>query len=70
MLDVTRTIYNAHINHGIDDFRLQERDLEVYDTQFYTAQATVIMIDLSHSMILYGEDRITPAKKWPWDFPS
>lgn len=63
MLDVTRTIYNAHINHGIDDFRLQERDLEVYDTQFYTAQATVIMIDLSHSMILYGEDRITPAKK-------
>lgn len=63
LLDVTRTIYNAHLNHGIDNFQLQEKDMEVYDTQFFTSQATVIMIDLSHSMILYGEDRITPAKK-------
>ncbi len=62
-IDITRTITNAHLNHGIEEFRLQERDMEVYDTQFYATQSTVIMIDLSHSMILYGEDRITPAKK-------
>lgn len=62
-LDITKTIYNAHIHHGIDNFSLTERDLEIRDTQFFTSQATVIMIDISHSMILYGEDRITPAKK-------
>lgn len=62
-LDVTKTLYNSQMNHGIDDFKLHENDLEIYDSQFYTSQSTVIMIDISHSMILYGEDRITPAKK-------
>ena len=42
---------------------LQEEDIEIYETEHLTSCATVLMIDISHSMILYGEDRITPAKK-------
>ena len=42
---------------------LQEDDLEIKETDFKTQTSTVLMIDISHSMILYGEDRITPAKK-------
>lgn len=62
-LAVSESLRNAQINHGIDDFKLSQDDLEVYET-FYQAQtSTVLMIDISHSMILYGEDRITPAKK-------
>lgn len=62
-LAVTESLRNAQINHGIDDFTLSQDDLEVHET-FYQAQtSTVLMIDISHSMILYGEDRITPAKK-------
>lgn len=63
MLDITKTIYNSQINHGIDEFSLHENDLEIRDSQYFSSQSTVIMIDISHSMILYGEDRITPAKK-------
>jgi uncharacterized protein with von Willebrand factor type A (vWA) domain len=48
---------------GIDDLDLREEDLEVLETEHQSASATVLMIDISHSMILYGEDRITPAKK-------
>lgn len=62
-IDVTGSIRNAQINHGIDDFKLTERDLEVEEKDFKTLTSTVLMIDISHSMILYGEDRITPAKK-------
>lgn len=59
----TESFKNAQINHGIDQFKMLESDLEVNE-QFHSAQmSTVMMIDLSHSMILYGEDRITPAKK-------
>lgn len=62
-IDISESLKNAQINHGIDDFRLTQEDLEVSET-FYKAQtSTVLMIDISHSMILYGEDRITPAKK-------
>lgn len=43
--------------------QLQEDDFEVFETEHNTSSATVVMIDISHSMILYGEDRITPAKK-------
>jgi len=60
---VTDSIRNAQINHGIDDFLLQESDLEVVETDILSQSSTVLMIDISHSMILYGEDRITPAKK-------
>lgn len=62
-LDITKTLYNSQINHGIESFQLHESDLEIYDSQLFSSQSTVIMIDISHSMILYGEDRITPAKK-------
>lgn len=60
---ITDSIRNAQINHGYSNFMLTEGDLEVVDTEFKTQTSTVLMIDISHSMILYGEDRITPAKK-------
>ena len=56
-------IKNAQINHGIDSFNLTENDLVVEQTEQKSQMSTVLMIDISHSMILYGEDRITPAKK-------
>jgi uncharacterized protein with von Willebrand factor type A (vWA) domain len=59
----TESFRNAQINHGIDDFILTEKDLEVQEKELKTTCSTVLMIDISHSMILYGEDRITPAKK-------
>ncbi len=62
-IDVTNSIKNSQINHGIDDFKLTEGDLEVEEKDFKALTSTVLMIDISHSMILYGEDRITPAKK-------
>ncbi len=62
-IDFTSSIKNAQINHGIDSFSMQENDLEIRETDFKTQTSTVLMIDISHSMILYGEDRITPAKK-------
>ncbi|MFK7932003.1 MAG: VWA domain-containing protein, partial [Saprospiraceae bacterium] len=60
---VSESLRNAQINHGIDDFQLNMNDLEVYETYYQSQTSTVLMIDISHSMILYGEDRITPAKK-------
>ena len=62
-ISITDSIKNAQINHGLDDFRITENDLEVMESEFKTQTSTVLMIDISHSMILYGEDRITPAKK-------
>lgn len=62
-IDFVNSIRNAQINHGIESFRMQEDDLEIRETDFKTQTSTVLMIDISHSMILYGEDRITPAKK-------
>jgi Ca-activated chloride channel homolog len=56
------SIRNAQ-QRGLDDLELHESDLEVIETEHQSACATVLMIDISHSMILYGEDRITPAKK-------
>lgn len=60
---MTDSIRNAQINNGLGDFKLTERDLEVEEYEYKSSTATVLMIDISHSMILYGEDRITPAKK-------
>ncbi|HYG37089.1 MAG TPA: hypothetical protein VD908_00655, partial [Cytophagales bacterium] len=62
-ISVTDSIRNAQINHGIGSFFLTEDDLEIVDKELKTQTSTVLMIDISHSMILYGEDRITPAKK-------
>jgi uncharacterized protein with von Willebrand factor type A (vWA) domain len=60
---ISESLRNAQINHGIEDFRLTTGDLEMYETFYQSQTSTVLMIDISHSMILYGEDRITPAKK-------
>ncbi len=54
---------NAQINNGIGTFSMTEQDLVIRETEYKTQMSTVLMIDISHSMILYGEDRITPAKK-------
>ncbi len=62
-IDFVDSIRNAQINHGIESFSMNEDDLTIRETDFKTQTSTVLMIDISHSMILYGEDRITPAKK-------
>lgn len=62
-ISMTESLRNAQINNGLDNFSLSEADLVVEDTEHKAQMSTVLMIDISHSMILYGEDRITPAKK-------
>ncbi len=62
-ISMTESLRNAQIHHGTDDFRMTEDDLIVEETHHKSQMSTVLMIDISHSMILYGEDRITPAKK-------
>ncbi|NUN09368.1 MAG: hypothetical protein HUU54_09355 [Ignavibacteriaceae bacterium] len=62
-IDFTYSIRNSQINHGLDDFHLTENDLTIREKDHRSITSTVLMIDISHSMILYGEDRITPAKK-------
>ncbi len=63
-LDATETLRNA-ARRGISDGRLkvQADDLHVLESEFTTSTATVLLLDCSHSMILYGEDRFTPGKK-------
>ena len=60
---LTESIKNAQIHSGIGDFMITEDDLVVEKNHHKSQMSTVLMIDISHSMILYGEDRITPAKK-------
>jgi uncharacterized protein with von Willebrand factor type A (vWA) domain len=60
---LTESIKNAQISAGIDDFQITEDDLVVEKNHHKSQMSTILMIDISHSMILYGEDRITPAKK-------
>lgn len=62
-VNMTESLKNAQINNGIGDLRLTENDLIVEESKHKAQMSTVLMIDISHSMILYGEDRITPAKK-------
>lgn len=62
-IDMTNSLRNAMVRGGIKDPGLLPEDLEVYEGVYHSSVATVLMIDISHSMILYGEDRITPAKK-------
>ncbi len=62
-IDFQESIRNAQIRHGLDRFRLEPEDLVVREKDHQARTSTVLMIDVSHSMILYGEDRITPAKK-------
>ena len=60
---LTESIKNAQIHSGIGDFKITEDDLVIENNHHKSQMSTVLMIDISHSMILYGEDRITPAKK-------
>lgn len=62
-LDLGGSVFNSMIRTRSLDLELQERDLQVYETEHNTNCATVLLIDISHSMIIYGEDRITPAKR-------
>jgi uncharacterized protein with von Willebrand factor type A (vWA) domain len=62
-ISMLESMKNAQVNNGIaGDFKITENDLEVREKEHKTQTSTVLMIDISHSMILYGEDRITPAK--------
>jgi Ca-activated chloride channel family protein len=63
LLDPNETLSNAIKRGGIDSISIDEEDLRVYETEHLSSCATVLMIDVSHSMVLYGEDRITPAKR-------
>jgi Ca-activated chloride channel family protein len=64
-LDVNETLKNALIRNGNLDvpIDLDYGDLMVRQSEYRSSCATVLMLDCSHSMILYGEDRFTPAKK-------
>ncbi len=62
-IDLRSTVTNALKRDGIEEFSLREEDLEVYETEHLSSCATVLLLDISHSMVLYGEDRITPAKQ-------
>ena len=62
-IDVYGTLQNAVKRSGLGEIDLQEEDLRIYESEHLTSSATVLLIDISHSMILYGEDRITPAKQ-------
>lgn len=62
-IDPHATLNNAIRNSGPDNIAIHEEDIEVYEKEHTSACATVLLIDISHSMVLYGEDRITPAKQ-------
>ena len=63
-LDVNTTLLSAIKREGLGlPLNLEYRDLHVHQQDYQSSCATVVMLDCSHSMILYGEDRFTPAKK-------
>lgn len=63
-LDVTATLMNAIGREGLGvPLNLEYKDLMVRQSEYQSSCATVLMLDCSHSMILYGEDRFTPAKR-------
>lgn len=63
-LDVTSTLFSAIQRQGIEKpLELDYTDLQVHQSEYQSSCATVLLLDCSHSMILYGEDRFTPAKK-------
>ena len=62
-ISITESLKNAQLHSGLGEIELSQNDLVVENFQHKTQMSTVLMIDISHSMILYGEDRITPAKK-------
>jgi Ca-activated chloride channel family protein len=63
-LDVSGTLLSAVAREGLKvPLDVDYKDLLVYQAEYQSSCATVVMLDCSHSMILYGEDRFTPAKK-------
>ncbi|HYP13516.1 MAG TPA: hypothetical protein VEQ63_06310 [Bryobacteraceae bacterium] len=63
-LDLSETLFSAIRREGLSvPIDLEYRDLHVHQAEYQSSCATVLMLDCSHSMILYGEDRFTPAKK-------
>lgn len=62
-IEFTESFRSAQRRSGLDNWNLTEDDLVIREKEHTSQTATVLMIDISHSMILYGEDRITPAKK-------
>jgi Ca-activated chloride channel family protein len=63
-LDITATLSNAIQREGLTlPLNIEYNDLQVHQCEYQSSCATVLMLDCSHSMILYGEDRFTPAKK-------
>lgn len=63
-LDVPATLFSAIQREGLSvPLNLEYHDLHVHQSEYQSSCATVLMLDCSHSMILYGEDRFTPAKK-------
>ncbi|MCX7936190.1 MAG: hypothetical protein N2971_00590 [Chlorobi bacterium] len=64
LINLTATFQNVLLRDStLEAFPLQEEDIAVHETEHMTSCATVLAIDISHSMVLYGEDRITPAKQ-------
>ena len=63
-LDITATLASAIQREGLQlPLNIEYSDLQVHQCEYQSSCATVLMLDCSHSMILYGEDRFTPAKK-------
>lgn len=63
-LDISATLFSAMQREGVGlPLQLEYEDLHVHQSEYRSSCATVLMLDCSHSMILYGEDRFTPAKK-------
>jgi Ca-activated chloride channel family protein len=63
-LDISETLFSAMRREGVQvPLNLEYTDLHVHQAEYQSSCATVLMLDCSHSMILYGEDRFTPAKK-------
>lgn len=62
-IDFVGSYRNALARVAEEDLRLREQDLQVFEREQQVSVATALLLDVSHSMILYGEDRITPAKR-------
>jgi Ca-activated chloride channel family protein len=63
-LDVSATLFSAMRREGVKlPLEIEYDDLHVHQSEYQSSCATVLMLDCSHSMILYGEDRFTPAKR-------
>jgi uncharacterized protein with von Willebrand factor type A (vWA) domain len=63
LLDAPGTVSAAIRRGGLDELSFREEDLSVFETEHLSSCATVLLVDISHSMVLYGEDRFTPAKR-------